>query len=287
MSYTLTFSIGLGAAYASSTLEAQFKDTAGTNVGGIVTTGFVHLGSGAFSWTGTIPDAHRGSVIFRELGQSTVLAAAAINPEEGEYLATRLPSSLVDGRMDSYVGAMGSGVVTAAAVATGAIDADALAADAGTELGTAVWASATRTLTQAAASVAATVAGTTLTLKRGDSFSANLTGLGDISTRSKLWFTVKAGRDQADSASQIQIEESGGLLYLAGAAAASSGQGSLTVTNAATGALTIAIDEAATALLSGRPGLVYDIQVRTAAGAVQTLTEGDFTVSADVTRATS
>lgn len=43
--------------------------------------------------------------------------------------------------------AWASGAITASVIATGAIDADALAADAGTELGTAVWASGTRTLT--------------------------------------------------------------------------------------------------------------------------------------------
>jgi hypothetical protein len=45
------------------------------------------------------------------------------------------------------VNGLAAGVITAAAVATGAIDADALAADAGTEIGTAVWATATRELT--------------------------------------------------------------------------------------------------------------------------------------------
>lgn len=45
------------------------------------------------------------------------------------------------------VNGLAAGVITAAAIATGAIDADALAADAGTELGTAVWATTTRTLT--------------------------------------------------------------------------------------------------------------------------------------------
>jgi hypothetical protein len=45
--------------------------------------------------------------------------------------------------------AWGSGAITAASIATGAIDADALAADAGTEIGTAVWATATRQLTSA------------------------------------------------------------------------------------------------------------------------------------------
>jgi hypothetical protein len=54
-----------------------------------------------------------------------------------------------------------AGAIDAAAIATGAIDADALAADAGTELGTAVWASGTRTLTSLAGLTVDTV--TTLT----------------------------------------------------------------------------------------------------------------------------
>lgn len=53
----------------------------------------------------------------------------------------------VGGNVTGSVGSVASGGITAASVATGAIDADALAADAGTELATAVWASATRTLT--------------------------------------------------------------------------------------------------------------------------------------------
>ena len=45
------------------------------------------------------------------------------------------------------VNGLAAGVITAASIATGAIDADSLAADAGTEIGTAVWATATRSLT--------------------------------------------------------------------------------------------------------------------------------------------
>jgi hypothetical protein len=45
------------------------------------------------------------------------------------------------------VNGLAAGVITAASIATGAIDADALAADAGTEIGTAVWATGTRVLT--------------------------------------------------------------------------------------------------------------------------------------------
>ena len=46
----------------------------------------------------------------------------------------RLPASLVGGRMDASVGAMAAAVLTAAAIATDAIDSDALAASAVTEI---------------------------------------------------------------------------------------------------------------------------------------------------------
>lgn len=55
-----------------------------------------------------------------------------------DNIQTRLPATLVSGRIDASVGAMAAGVVTAASIATNAIDADALAADAVTEIGTGV-----------------------------------------------------------------------------------------------------------------------------------------------------
>ena len=58
--------------------------------------------------------------------------------------------------------------ITAAGIDTGAIDADALAADAGTEIGTAVWATAARTLT-AATNITST--GGTTVPQTGDSFA--------------------------------------------------------------------------------------------------------------------
>lgn len=62
--------------------------------------------------------------------QSDIAAVQA----DTDNIQTRLPASLVSGRMDASVGAMASGVVTAAAIATDAIDADALAADAIAEI---------------------------------------------------------------------------------------------------------------------------------------------------------
>lgn len=158
---------------------------------------------------------------------------------------------------------------------------------AGVEYQTDPWAATTRTLTSSAAATAAAVSGSTLTITRGDTFSAALTGLGNIATRTKLWFTVKVNRTLADTAAVIQITEAGGLVALNGAAYATSGHGSLTVTDAAAGNVTIALDEAATALLPEISGLAYDIQQLTAAGAVQTLTDSSLSITADVTRAVS
>jgi hypothetical protein len=62
------------------------------------------------------------------------LIADAILLDTGTTLDGRIPAALVGGRMDASVGAMAAAVLTAAAVATGAIDADALAADAVDEI---------------------------------------------------------------------------------------------------------------------------------------------------------
>lgn len=59
-----------------------------------------------------------------------------------EDLQTRVPAALVGGRIDASVGAMGAGVLTAAAIGADAITAAKVAADVGTEIGAAVLAAA-------------------------------------------------------------------------------------------------------------------------------------------------
>ena len=194
----------------------------------------------------------------------------------------------VDANGGVEVGALQSAVITAAAMATDCITSDELAASATAEIAAAAWAYVTRTLTQSAAAVAAAVAGSVITIHRGDSLSASITGLGDISGRSKLWFTIKAQRSLVDAAAVVQIEESAGLVYLDGAdASARSANGSITVTDAVAGDITIALDEVETDDLDVATGLYYDIQVLTSGGAVSTLSSGSAAVTADVTRAVS
>ena len=145
------------------------------------------------------------------------------------------------------------------------------------------WAAAVRTLTSSAAATAATVAGSSITITRGDTASIALTGLGDLSLRTKLWFTVKSKHTDADTASILQVEETGGLLYLNGAATTIT-NATLVVDDEAAGNITVTIKAAATAALSPST-YSYDVQQLTSDPAVHTETAGTFTVSADYTRA--
>ncbi len=136
-----------------------------------------------------------------------------------------------------------------------------------------------------AVATAAAVNGSDLSIHRGDTFSASVTGLGDISGRTQLYFTIKSRTSHTDAEALVQVEEDAGLMTLNRAAAADSTDGDITVTNAATGALTLTLAAEATAVLP--TGVYYyDIQQVTATG-VETLTAAQVTVVADVTRATS
>lgn len=83
MAYTLSFDLNLGT--LGLTLEAQLVDTTGATVGGVVTTGFVEIGSGFYLFTHTaIPDGHRGGMKIQDTGGGTLRGFRSINPEESE-----------------------------------------------------------------------------------------------------------------------------------------------------------------------------------------------------------
>lgn len=79
-------------------------------------------------------------------GSGTTQTAGDIMADTND-IQTRLPAALVSGRMDSSTGAMAANVLTATAINADAITAAKVAADVGTEIGTAVWATAARELT--------------------------------------------------------------------------------------------------------------------------------------------
>jgi hypothetical protein len=149
----------------------------------------------------------------------------------------------------------------------------------------AVWSYTTRTLTTAVNATGG-VSGSSVTVVRGDSWSIAITGLGSVAGYTNLWFTVKTRRYEADTAALVQIDTTTGLLYINEAAAGTPANGSITVDDAGAGDITIALDEAESAKLTPAGGLRYDVQVLNG-GDVTTLTMSDFTITADVTRATS
>lgn len=183
---------------------------------------------------------------------------------------------------------------TAGAPAAGSVDAhlDALALEATAQavlLDTSTTLPALLTSTLASFvntySTDATTAGS-ITRRRGDSWTIVPAALGVLTGYTSLWLTIKRSHDDADSASVLHVKKNAsglldGLLYLNGAASTSN-LASITVTDALTGVISIAVDEAATKELA--PGeYYYDIQTLIS-GNVSTPDSGTFTVTADVTR---
>ena len=111
----------------------------------------------------------------------------------------------------------------------------------------------------------------------------SLTDLGDVSGRTMLWFTAKEDIERADASQWtiLQIEETAGLLYIGGEAASNPALGSITVTDAVAGDITVKVDESVTGIpsMSGR----YDVAVLDG-GDKRVLTINVFEVYEAVTR---
>lgn len=127
-----------------------------TGDGGTQTAGggtATHEGNGHWDYAPTQAETNFNHIAFTfvhatGVNQTVNVYTVSYDPHDTVRLGlSGIPAALVGGRMDASVGAMAAGVITAAAHAAGAIDANAIAADAGTEIGTAVWATAARTLT--------------------------------------------------------------------------------------------------------------------------------------------
>ena len=121
---------------------------------------------------------------------------------------------------------------------------------------------------------------------RGNTWLINAT-IGAITGYTSLWFTVKHSKDDADADAILQIKKNAsetgdGLIYKNGSSDVTAGNGSITVSDASTGAIVIALDEADT---DDMPigAFYYDIQALIS-DTITTPDSGTFTVTADVTR---
>lgn len=137
-----------------------------------------------------------------------------------------------------------------------------------------------------AITVVAAVNGSTITILRGDTFTASLTNIGALTDYVSIDFTVKYNNNNPDTDAIIRIRKNAsgvgdGLLRLNGAAPTTE-TGSITIDDLPTGDITIALDETTTDdLFAGV--CIYDVQLITAT-AVKTLTSGQLIITADVTR---
>lgn len=295
MAYTLTAGIILPDNLTGLTLAAQLVDTTGADVGAPIAAGFSEIGGGQYQFAhAAYPDGFRGGVKVSRTDTADVLCFIPINPEEGEQVGiirtilagiTSLAAWLrAMARMDAPDATAIAELNAAGGTYAAATDSlEAIGAGAGGGLTAAeVWANPERTLTMSAVQVVAALTGSTIGCLRGDTLSVSITGLGDLTGRDKLWFTVKHSLEDGDPAAVIQIEETAGLLRLVGAAA-TPGDGSLTVDDATAGDVTIAVAAPATAQLVPGCAYAYDVQMLDGSE-VRTLTQAAFHVVADVTR---
>lgn len=231
-----------------------------------------HVTAGSFGataeWAGSVDEGAIADAVWDEAtaghaGAGSTGAALSAAGTAGDPWSTALPGAYGDGTAGQLLGDL---------------DVSTLGGD--------MWTYPTRTLTAITVAGPGTqVDGGDITAYRGDSFSVTLTGLGNVTARTKLWFTAKRRTGQTDAQAEIQIIEGTGLTVIAGGSP-TAGNGSLTVTNAATGAVTLALAAAETAKIPAGDMLHWDIQMATAAG-VLTLAVGTLTFSADVTLATA
>ena len=138
----------------------------------------------------------------------------------------------------------------------------------------------------AQSSVVSAVRAQDLSLYRGDTWSQTITGLGDLTAATDIWFGIKADPDDSDNEAIVLISETVGLERINGAAALVPANGSITVVGLATaGVIQIDLDEVETAKLVPDKRF-WDCQ-KLLAGDVTTPRAGRFSITADIVRATS
>lgn len=120
------------------------------------------------------------------------------------------------------------------------------------------------------------IAGNAIVVRAGDTWSLPISGLGNISGVSKLWFSVNR-QGAPDAQAKLFIEKTAGLLYLNGAAAPDASKASIAVTNATLGNLTVNVDEAATQMELG--SAQWTVKVITSGGTAVTLATGTFSIT--------
>ncbi len=123
-----------------------------------------------------------------------------------------------------------------------------------------------------------------LYLYRGDTWSQVITGLGDLTAATDIWFAMKEDPDDTDNQAIALISETVGLERINGAVAAVPGNGSITVIAPATrGVIRVDLDEVETAKLV--PDRRFWDAQKLVTGTVTTPKAGRISIQADIVRA--
>ena len=111
---------------------------------------------------------------------------------------------------------------------------------------------------------------------RFSDFSVLLTGLGSLTSRDDVVFTVKASETDTDDQALVQASETGGLLRLNGEAASDSTQATITVTDESTGSVRIELSNEVTAALAAAETRPYSVKLIRSNGEAVELTNVDW-----------
>ena len=254
-----------------------------------------NLSAGAVPTSGAIADAvwdeaRSGHVGAGSFGEGVVVNSIAAGAITAAAVATGAidADAIADGAIDA--GAIATGALTAAKFAAGAIDAAAVAADAGTEIGTAVWATATRTLTSSSDPSAATIADAVWDEARSGHVGAGSFGEGvvvnSIAAGAITAAAVATGAIDADAIADGAIDA--GAIATGAITAAKFAAGAIDAAAVATGAIdadALAADagtEIGTAVWATAARTLTAATNVTSTGAAVPITAGGL-VSADVT----
>lgn len=123
-----------------------------------------------------------------------------------------------------------------------------------------------------------------LTMYRGDTWTRRITGLGDLTGATDIWFGMKDDKDDTDAQSTVLISQTVGLEIINGATATVPGNASIAVVAPATGGrIDVTIEPVEMAKLEAAKKYYYDVQ-KSIGGVVSTPKCGTCVVNADIVR---
>ena len=148
-----------------------------------------------------------------------------------------------------------------------------------------VWTFAPRVLT-ASPPLPSQTAGGGISLYRDTSVTLAITGLGNLSANTDIYFTVKQNLTDTDAQAVLQITRLVGLKVLNGSTTVTASDGALVVNDAAAGNITLTLKAPSAALLPILAAIAYDVKMITGSAVVLlAIGQGQATIAATVTRA--